>query len=442
MITTARRKTLLLFSLLLIAPLCLAQEEEKERSPGEEIKRLQERVATLEEKVARDADRAPRWSFHWDRGLIFENDEGTHTIELTGKIHSDWAWMSGDRNVDSHLDAMGADLDDGVEFRRARVTLSGRIYERYIFKGSYDLAHGDADFKDVYVGVDRLCSGSRVRIGYFKEPFSLESVTGEEALRFVERSLTQALAPSRNTGFGWNGDEWDGRISWGVGTFYNTDAFGDGGGDGDLSATARVTCLPWDDGDDSLVHVGASCSRRGEDDLALSTKPEIHLAPDFVETAATAIDHASLYGSEAAFVAGPFSVQGEYIRMDLDAPRGNNPTLWGYNVGVGCFVTGEHREYDTKYGRFGRVTPRSDFLSTESGASAGPGLGAWEIAARCSRIDLDDRGIVSGGKISDYTMGVNWYLTPSIRVLGNYVHSHIDGIGSSRIFLMRFALLF
>jgi len=111
-------------------------------------------------------------------------------------------------------------------------------------------------------------------------------------------------------------------------------------------------------------------------------------------------------------------------------------------VGVGCFVTGEHREYDTKYGRFGRVTPRSDFLSTESGASAGPGLGAWEIAARCSRIDLDDRGIVSGGKISDYTMGVNWYLTPSIRVLGNYVHSHIDGIGSSRIFLMRFALLF
>ncbi len=436
MITSQKRMTLLILSFLLTAPFCVAQEEEEQRSLGDEIRNLKQRVATLEEEAARQKADDQQWRFFWNRGLNFENEERSFTVKLTGKIHSDWALMSGDRGMDAHLDTMGEDLNDRVEFRRARITLSGRIYERYIFKGSYDFAHGNPEYKDVYVGVDRLCLDSHVRVGYFKEPFSLESVTAEEALRFIERSLTQALAPSRNTGFGWNGNGCDGRVSWGVGSFYNTNAFGDGGSDGDLSATARLTGLPWYEGDDNLVHLGAACSRRGEDDIVLSTGPEVNLAPDFVETVAIDMDHASLYGGEAGVVLGAFSAQGEYVRMDIDAPQGSNPTVWGYNLGAGYFLTGEHRRYDKIYGRFGRVIPESDFLDSECGT------GAWEIAARCSRLDLDDRGILSGGTISNYTVGVNWYLTPSIRILSNYIHSHLDGVGSSRILLVRFALLF
>jgi len=436
MATSRKRIACLVLTLLFSTSLCLGQEEETQRSLADEIRDLKERVETLEDEVARCDEDGQQWRFFWNRGLNFENGERSFTVKLTGKIHSDWALMAGDRSMDAHLDTMGEDLNDRVEFRRARITLSGRIYERYIFKGSYDFAHGNPEYKDVYVGVDRLCANSHVRIGYFKEPFSLESVTGEEALRFIERSLTQALAPSRNTGFGWNGNQCDGRIAWGVGSFYNTNAFGDGGSDGDLSATARLTCLPWYEGDGRLVHLGAACSRRGEDDIELGSGPEIHLAPDFVETVAIDMDHASLYGGEAGIVIGPFSAQSEYVRMDIDAPRGSNPTVWSYNVGASYFLTGENRRYDKTYGRFGRVVPESDFIDSERGT------GAWEIAARCSRLDLDDRGILSGGVMSNYTVGVNWYLTPSIRVLSNYIHSHLDGVGSSRLFLVRFALLF
>lgn len=433
---TSKHTVLLLLVILFAAPFCLAQDGDEPRSLGDEIRDLKLRVESLEEEVARQKDAEHDWIFYWNRGLNFENGDRTFKVKLTGKIHSDWALMSGDRKMNAHLDAMGEDLEDRVEFRRARITLSGRIYERYIFKGSYDFAHGDPEYKDAYVGVDGLCMNSQVRIGYFKEPFSLENNTGEEALRFIERSLVQSLTPARNTGFGWNGNLCGDRVSWGVGTFYNTDAFGDGGSDGDLSVSARVTGLPWYEEDDDLLHLGVSCSRRGEDDISLGADPEVHLAPNFIETAAIDMDHASMYGGEAGVVAGPFSAQGEYIRMDIAAPMGYNPTVSGYYAGASYFLTGEHRLYDKAFGRFGRVIPDSDFLSDEGGT------GAWEVAARCSRLDLQDRGILSGGKMADYTIGVNWFLTPSIRVLSNYIHSHVEGAGSARIFLVRFALLF
>ena len=52
------------------------------------------------------------------------------------------------------------------------------------------------------------------------------------------------------------------------------------------------------------------------------------------------------------------------------------------------------------------------------------GLGAWEVAARYSYIDLNDANI-RGGIMQNATAGVNWYCNPYCKVVFNYIHSFV-----------------
>ena len=47
-------------------------------------------------------------------------------------------------------------------------------------------------------------------------------------------------------------------------------------------------------------------------------------------------------------------------------------------------------------------------------------MGAWELGARYSSLDLVD-GPVHGGRMHLFTAGVNWYLTRHLRIDGNYI---------------------
>ncbi len=48
------------------------------------------------------------------------------------------------------------------------------------------------------------------------------------------------------------------------------------------------------------------------------------------------------------------------------------------------------------------------------------GLGAFELGARYSYVNLNDRSI-QGGKEHNVTFGVNWYIKTNARVMLNYV---------------------
>ena len=74
----------------------------------------------------------------------------------------------------------------------------------------------------------------------------------------------------------------------------------------------------------------------------------------------------------------------------------------------------------------------------------GESLGAIELAARYSALDLADEAI-SGGRLQDTTMGVNWYLNPNMRIMLNYVHSEADvkgEDGSADLVGLRFNIFF
>jgi phosphate-selective porin OprO/OprP len=134
-------------------------------------------------------------------------------------------------------------------------------------------------------------------------------------------------------------------------------------------------------------------------------------------------------------VNGPVSLQSEYVRAFVTRPNANRVDFSSLYVQGSYFLTGEHRTYENATAVFGRVSPKHNF------EGIGQGWGAWEIAARYSRLNLDDQPIF-GGKLQDVTLGLNWYLNPNTRVMWNYVHADRIDTGGANIFQTRFQVDF
>jgi phosphate-selective porin OprO and OprP len=99
-------------------------------------------------------------------------------------------------------------------------------------------------------------------------------------------------------------------------------------------------------------------------------------------------------------------------------------------VQASYFLTGEHRPYIRKEGLIGRVIPFENFfrVRTEDGCVR-TGKGAWEVGYRLSYLNLTNAG-VTGGRVTDNTFGLTWYLNPFTKVLFNYVHSETTDQGA------------
>jgi phosphate-selective porin OprO/OprP len=357
-------------------------------------------------------------------------------IKFFGRIQNDWTWITGDDPFDS---------TDGVEFRRARVGVSGTLYDFVDFKAEYDFAGGDADFADVYIGAE-LPSIGTIQVGHFKEPFSLEEQTSSRFTTFAERALPNAFSPARNTGIMLAHHTESKRLAWAAGVFRPSDSFGDSdsdsqdpdAADAEYAFSGRVTGLPmWEDDGERLVHVGGSFQHRqaDNDEFSFSARPEAHFVDAVVSTGAIPADDAQIAAGEAALVLGPFSLQGEYVWTRVNASSGASDADYsGYYVEGSWFLTGEHRHYEAGNARFGRIHPNENV--TKNG-----GKGAWQLAARYSCLDLDDGP--SSDQIDDVTLGVNWHLNPNARITLNYIHSWVDASGgdeSADIAVLRFQI--
>ena len=129
-----------------------------------------------------------------------------------------------------------------------------------------------------------------------------------------------------------------------------------------------------------------------------------------------------MFGGELAGAYGPFHGQAEYMMAQVSGEGySSDDLLQGFYAQGGWFITGETRPYDEKKGVWNRVIPKSNFLS-------GDGWGAWEVAARYDMMDMNTKNI-NGGAIDIGTLGVNWYLTPRIRFMTNWVHVFATNTG-------------
>ena len=401
----------------------------------------EEKAAGLPAVAAKD-----EWEAYWKDGTRIERKDGSVKIKFGGRVQLDAAAIGAEGRVQQMFATEGT----GVDFRRARLFMSGSIGEHGIFKVQYDFAGGDADFKDVYAGLTNLPIVGTVRAGHAYEPFGLDQQTSSKYMTFMERNLPNlAFSNERNTGVVFNDTAFDERMTWAVGGFRDVDDTGEAfSNQGDYNVALRLTGLPvWEDDGKQLVHVGYSYRHefRGDENVRFRSRPEANTAARLVDTGNILSDGVDVIGVELATVQGPLSVSGEWVSalveggdLNQNSPAGTiarDANFYGASAQVSYFLTGEHRVYDTELGAFKRTAPTEPFSLSKGH------WGAFEVGARYSHLHLND-GMVRGGVMSDYTLGVNWYLYRNLRIMLNGVLSHLNGVGETYIAQSRVSLDF
>jgi len=395
-----------------------AQEKAADKPADKPQKSVEERLTELEKKTGGDAMRA-----FWKDGLRLETSDKKYKFKFGGRIHYDGQFFDPDSDTKTAVETGTNRIEDGTELRRARLEFSGEVADKTEWALGIDFGSGTTNFRNVYAGIKDLPFGN-VRAGQFKEPYGLEQITSSNSETFTERSLMNALVPAFNAGVMLFDDFASERATWAVGAFRTGADTGEvSRGDGEWAATARLTSLPlFSEDGRNYVHLGLDYSRRSptNDSQTFSSKPEANLAPNYI-SATVPTETVDLLGVEAAWVHGPLSLTGEFTQANLDGDTGSpsDPSFSGYYLQAGYFLTGESRGYKKAQGCFDTLRPNSNAFGEKGG------LGAWEVAARISSLDLDDDGI-DGGELNDLTLGLNWYVNANTRLMLDYIVADLD----------------
>lgn len=363
-------------------------------------------------------------------GLRLQSSSGDFSLKAGGRIFHDWSFSKED---DDYTAAAGP-VEDGTEFRTARFFMSGTLHENVLFKAQYDFASGAVDFKDVYLGLERIPGlGAGLRVGHFKQPFGMQELESGRYLWLVERPTTSAFAPSRETGIMLHDGYASGRGTWAASFYRTTDRQGEARADGVYNGAARVTFLPWEGEGGDLLHLGVAGTLRSaeSDSQQLDLEPEAHLQPDFGDGLLAPAETWSMVDVELAVVLDRFSLQGEALTLRTSAPVGaEDATFSSWYAQGSVFLTGEVRPYKKSGGLFSRVKPLENVTSQG-------GSGAIELVARWSHTDLQD-GDYDGGTLDTLGLGVNWYLNPNSRLMLSVLRSDgdtpaVDGVVTTAV---------
>jgi len=364
----------------------------------------QQQFETLAEAVSKEEngqeDTGKEVKIKTKGGLEISTYDGQFSFELGGRLMIDAAFYGEDKNV----------LGDGTELRRARLDVEGILFADWGYDFSVDFAGGDADVKNAYIGYLGLWP-ARIKVGQFKEPFSLEEMTSSRYITFMERALPNEFAPGHSIGIGVDSGWQDLRFAAGLfGEKFDKDVKNEG--DEGWALTGRLTYAPIDT-DIRTAHFGLSGSYRktdSEGEVKFNARPGSHLTDiKYLDTGdITMVDDMVKYGLESAGVFGPLSIQGEYIRTQLNRAAGMDKAVFdGWYLYGSWFITGESRPYKKKKGTFGRIKPHAKY-------------GAVELAVRYDTLDLND-GAITGGRERNTTFGLNWYFNPHVRLMANYI---------------------
>lgn len=432
----------------------IEQENDQLRSDLESMKKSDEEIvgqmSQLDNEVDGKADKKTddplSFSAKWNNGFEATSKDKRFKFHVGGRVQFDGVFLQNDSAF--YAGAGPFSDQDSVYFRRARLRADGTMYETIDWCAEFDFVNtvnvdpvapateGTTDNvpapTDLWLTFREVPVVGNIRVGNVKEPIGMEHLHSSRYLDFMERSYNQdAFYGPFNNGFTPGilaYDTWaDEHGTWATGAFKNTtNAFAYGIGEGEYAWTSRLTYLPWyEEEGRRLAHVGISGSIRDPNNNTQRYRARGSLRngpggvnPVLANTGNFSSDETDMLNFESAMQIDQLLMEAEYcVAQDQNTPIGDT-TVYGYYVQALYFLTDDHREYEKKQGVFGRVVPHRNF------GDCG-GLGAWQVGARYSKLDLVD-GLMDGGTLEDVTLGLNWFLNPNLKIQNNYIYTVRD----------------
>ncbi len=427
--------------------------------------RLVSDVASLEERVKQ----AEKVHVELKEGAPhFASKDGNFTFALNGRMQVGSQYNF----INEVLPATGSnlpnELNSGATLRRARLGVEGTFFKIWDYKFEYDFSRGngtvESGITDAFVRLN-VNKPFSVKVGSFKEPFSLEEATSNRFLTFIERHMAvNSFVDNPNaykTGIGANYAEPRFQLgvalqtepvgSWSAAsTTVNTagnNSRNNGAGDMGWEGIGRITGRPWMENETKFLHVGISAGHTVVN-TQYQANGTINVGPNqtgggggmaFFAFPGTNVDRTNVlntgnlsignkgapgarqitsydrYGAEGWLVHGPLSLQAEYLRTNINGVGYDNEHFTGYYGFASYFLTGESKAYHIRNAAGNRIKPRQNFQWN------GPGWGAWEIAAGYDYINLNS-GVIRGGQADMIRFALNWYPHTHIKVQNNITY--------------------
>ena len=456
----------------------LESEVQQLAAEVQDLKRGQaEQIVTLAD-VEKKTPPTPAASVSFVGGRpVFASADGKFTATLRGTMQLDVAQYDqaspGPTSVDlrrsgpalggtvANVEAAHArDLKSGDVFRRARLGIDGTAFGDWDYRILLDFAGAGTENAGQlyeswvqYSGLKPL----RLRIGAFNPSVGLDDQASTSGTPFLERAVSSDIARGLAAGdtrtavqlFA-NGDHWlvSGAVTGRTIGVINTGAptgvaqtYGD-----QLGLVGRIAGTPLH-GEDWLIHFGVhggyvlrpantagplTTGAESATAIAFANTPELRVdGTKLINTGNIPARHADTVGAEFAAQWRSLLLQAEYDDFGVQRSDGlSNPDFHGYYVSGSWMVTGETRKYNSQSAAFDAPPVAHPFSLTNGG------LGAWELAARYSDMDLNYRpgeagtyqtgSAIRGGEEQTITAGVNWYLNSVVRFMADYQHVKID----------------
>lgn len=383
----------------------------------------------------------------------FTSADGKNSVSIRSLLQYDVTHFSQNGRA-----ATGTDLNSGSNFRRARIGIEGKVVGDWTYSFLYDLGGAGAEasaLSDAYIQYDGF-GAIKLRTGAFATPQGIEDQTSAGDLIFQERNAPADLARSIAGSDGRKnilsvfaqGDDYYAAATWSAARAQEAAVF-----DQQQAAVGRLAYRVLKDQDTNLILSASgsyvfkiadtAASPAGASALTFQSRLEntvdgtrlisagaINARKAYVWGVETAGNWKNLYGQAGYFGYG----------ISRRASTLPDPSFDGWYAQGTWVLTGESRRYNAATASFQTPRPSNPF------DFKGKGLGAWELTARYSVLDLNYRpgtagttviaatGGIRGGKQEGYTAGINWYPNSVLRFLINYEHQDIERLATAAPF--------